>query len=230
MIRLQLTAAIGLLGACTHYGTTVNYGPRNEVARRLIGSPQVEEVTSSNLSAGFGGASVDNGFGTTVAAGNLEGSSGTVKRTHCVQQAQVDYVQPFDVVPQVQHRGYDVAGSIVLGVVGLSIIGAGAQSYSMAQSNYNSDLQFYQSNPSFFPMPTEPTPPTAAYVVGTGALIGAAGWMIYSLTQLPKGTPPSVARQNRTWTETTYVEAQGCGLVPADRPFPTPSPASIPPM
>jgi hypothetical protein len=207
-----LIAIVAIGSGCTQWATTPMYGPRTEVARRLVGSPQVEQVTSSNVSAGFaaGGSSYNNGagYGTGYAIGGLSGSHDSVTRTHCVQQAQVDYAQPVDYVSHVERRPLDVAGSITLGVVGLAVIGG-------ASANYNDDLSFYNMDPSFF---SKPDQPTAAYAIGGAAIVGAAAWLIYSLTSLPKGAPPQTATQQRTWTETTYVEAQGCGLVPADRP------------
>ena len=217
---LLTMVAIGT--GCTHYVSSPAYGPRAEVGRRLVGSPQIEEVTSSSMSAGFaaGGATYNNGYGygASAMAGGLSGQAGTVKRTHCVQQAQIDYVEPVQFMSHVEGRSYDVAGSLLTGLVGLSIIGAGAASYSMAQDNYASDLMFYQMDPSFFPKPTEPSPPNAAYVIGGAAIVGAAAWLVYSLTSLPHGQPAELAPQQHAWTETTYVEAQGCGLVPGDRP------------
>ena len=183
----------------------------------LVGSPMVQEDTTSSLDASFGGVTHDNGYGTTTGVAGLSGESGTIKRTHCVQQAQVDLVQDIDVVPEQHGRALDVVGSIVLGVVGLSTYGAAAAHYSFEKDNYDSDLSFYQMDPSFFPKPTEPSAPTGAYVVAGGMMVGAAAWLIYSYTQLPKGEAPAPSRGQRHWTETRYVEATGCGLVPADR-------------
>ncbi|MCX5746969.1 MAG: hypothetical protein NT062_31245 [Proteobacteria bacterium] len=193
---------------CTHWTTGQTFGPRQEVARRLLGSPQVEEVTSSALSAGFLGGTGPNMAGGTMASGGLSGTTGTVKRTHCVQQAQVDYVQQVDFSSHMTGRGLDIAGSLIVGLIGLSIVSAAA-------NNYQSDLDFYNTDPSFF---SKPSSPTGSYAFGGGMAIGGAAWLIYSLTSLPKGPAPMMPPQQRAFTETTYVEAQGCGLVPADRP------------
>jgi hypothetical protein len=206
-------ALIAFVTGCTHWETRQSFGPRQEVARRLVGSPQVEEVTTSALSAGFSGGTGANMAGGTMATGGLSGQSGTVKRTHCVQQAQVDYVQQVDFTPHLKGRGMDIAGSIILGVIGLAIVSA-------ASSSYQSDLDFYNRDPDFF---SKPSQPIGGYAVGGGMMVGGAAWLIYSLNSLPKGPAPVTPPQQRAFTETTYVEAQGCGLVPADRAAP-PSP------
>ena len=200
---MRLTSlALVLTVGCTRWNATPVYGPRSEVGRRLVGAPQIEETSSSSMAAGFGGVRVENAY-----AGGVSGSHDSVKRTHCVQQAQIDYTQDYDLVPEVEHRSYDVAGSVLLGVAGFAIV-------AVAQAKYNSDQSFYQRDPSFF---AQPSSPTGAYVIGGGMMAGAAGWLLYSLGSLPKGTRPAVDHQRRAWTETTYVEATGCGLVPGDR-------------
>lgn len=203
-----LFALTAFVSGCTHWETRQSFGPRQEVARRLMGSPQVEEVTSSAVSAGFSGGTGQNMAGGTMASGGLAGQSGTVKRTHCVQQAQVDYVQQVDFTSHMTGRGLDIAGSIIVGLIGLSIVTA-------ASNNYDNDLDFYNRDPSFF---DKPSTPVGAYAFGGGMLVGGGAWLIYSLTSLPKGPAPIQPPQQRAFSETTFVEAQGCGLVPADRP------------
>jgi hypothetical protein len=204
-------------GGCTRWSTQAAYQPHREVGRRVVGSPMIEEVTSSNLAAGFAGVSATDGYGNRQAVGGLAGSHGSVKRTHCVQQAEVDFVQPYDLVPVVDGRTQDVGGAIALGGLGLLVAGVARGKYAVDRDAYESELDFYRRDPDFFSRPSEPSPPTAAYVVGGVALIGAAGWLIYSLSELPRGRPPAAVRQERRWTEVRYVEATGCGLVPADR-------------
>jgi len=198
---MRKIALLALAAGCTHWAPSPVFGQRQEVGRRLVGAPQVEEVTSSSMEAGFSGVQ-----GRHVFAGGIEGSGGSVKRTHCVQQAEIEYTQDVDLVPEIQHRTYDVAGSVMLGLTGLAIV-------AMASAKYNSDQSFYQMDPNFF---AAPSTPVGAYAVGGGMIAGGAGWLIYSLTQLPKGGRPAVEHQRKNWTETTYVEASGCGLVPAD--------------
>jgi hypothetical protein len=198
------------LAACTHWTTTPSYGPQREIARRLLGSPPVEVVSSSNIAGGFSTFSESSSWrhdSTTLRGGGLVGSHDSATRTHCVQQAQIDYVQPVTYETHATHRVYDLAGSIALGVAGLAIVMA-------ANAMYNSDERFYEMDPTFF---AKPSTPTLAYGIGGAAAVGAGAWLVYSLTALPKGSPPSVAPTQREWTETTFVEASGCGLVPADR-------------
>jgi hypothetical protein len=200
---------VALVG-CTQWSVAPNYGEQTEVARRLLGAPQIEEVASSNVSAGFGSTSDSfhrRHFGTTEFDASLSGSHDSAKRVHCVQQAQIDYTQPVDYVTRPEHRALDVAGSVALGVAGLMIVG-------IAQAQYNSGQQDYEMNPSFFAKPSQPT---FAYAAGGTAIVGAVVWSLYSFASLPKGPPPSPAPTTRAWTETTYVEATGCGLVPADK-------------
>jgi hypothetical protein len=178
---------------CTHWAPSPVFGQRQEVGRRLVGAPQVEEVIEGGLSGAHG---------RHFFAAGVEGT----KRTHCVQQAEIEYTQDVELIPEVQHRPVDVAGSVMLGLAGVAIV-------AMASAKYNSDESFYQMDPSFF---AAPSTPVGAYAVGGGMIAGGAGWLIYSLTQLPKGGRPAVEHQRRDWTETSYVEATGCGLVPAD--------------
>ncbi len=186
------------------------YGQQTEVARRLLGAPQVETTSSAEQSASFGtfGESWHGRHhGGGYQLGDLSGSEGSSTRTHCVQQAQIDYVQPVDYVTHSEHRSFDVAGSVMLGLAGLAVV-------AIASSQYNNAQSFYEMDPSFFAKPSEPT---TAYGIGGSAIVGAGVWLAYSLTQLPKGAAPSQPSTTRSWTETTYVEATGCGLVPGDR-------------
>ena len=121
--------------------------------------------------------------------------------------AQIDYVQDISYESKMEGRALDVAGGLIVGVLGLAVIAG-------ANSSYNSDLEWHNMDPSFFAKPEQPT---GAYAMGGIMAIGGAGWLIYSLTSLPKGPAPVRPPTQRRWTETHYVEAQGCGLVPADR-------------
>src|SRR5258706_12682327 len=107
-------ALVVVLAGCTHWTTTPSYGPPAEVARRLLGSPQVEETESSNLSAGFstvGESYTSRHYRGGYETGGLSGSHDSSKRTHCVQQAQIDYVQSVDSTPELEHRPCDVGSS-----------------------------------------------------------------------------------------------------------------------
>lgn len=203
-------ALAALAGGCTRWAVTPVYGQQKEVGRRLLGSPQVEDVSSSNASAGFStfGESYGNRhYNSGYQVGGLAGSTDSAHRTHCVQQAEIDYTQPVEYESHVAGRPLDVAGAIALGVAGLVIV-------SIAHSQYGNAEQFYEMDPSFFAKPSQPT---LAYGVGGAAMAGAGIWLAYSMGSLPKGPAPVTPPTVRSWTETAYVEATGCGLVPADR-------------
>lgn len=218
------------LGACTRYGTTQSYGPPREVGRVLVGAPMVETVTASSMSAGFAGTSVRGAHGTRHGAGVLSGDSGTVSRTQCVQQAQIDLVQTVDTTPVVHGRAWDVTGAVVLGLVGLSVYGAARSSYNFDVDSWQSKNEFYQRDPNFFPHPgAYPSEPTGTYAFAGGLALGGAALLVYSFAMLPKGPPPAPTRGERRWTETQYVPATGCGLVPADQPQAQPPMQPYPP-
>lgn len=211
---LALLLSSALVSGCTHWETKTTLGDTREVARRLIGSPQIEEVTSSSLAAGgVAGARPNLNGGGTVGAG-IAGTHETIKRTHCVQQADVDYVQQINYEAHLEGRTKDVVASLVIGGVGL-LLGLGAYNrYKADTDDYNSGL-----------LSTKPASPTLAYAATAGAVVVAGGWLVYSFAALPKGPAPVTPPSQKTWTETTYVEATGCGLVPGDRPVPAPVPA-----
>src|SRR5262245_32385468 len=85
----------------------------------MIGSPQVAETTSSTVSAGFGGSA---GGGALIAG--LAGSAGSFKRTHCVQAAEIDFSQPYDVVPYRSTRAWDWVAASAFALTGLIQIDA----------------------------------------------------------------------------------------------------------
>jgi putative oligomerization/nucleic acid binding protein len=206
----MVLALVGLAG-CTTWGTTNVYGPKHEIGRQMLGSPAIAETKSSSLNAGFSGAS-----GNGVAVAGLAGSTDSLKLTHCVQQAEIQYEQPFEVHPKTVHRGYDIAGAVTLGLIGLIVVG----STSASQDT------FWQPGDPYYEPPPDPT---AGYVAG-GALIGAgAGLLIYSFAKLPKQPRPAVQQSRREWVETRLVESTGCVLpgVPNNvAAAPAPAPAS----
>ena len=67
--------------------------------------------------------------------------------------------------------------------------------------------------------------PTESYIGGGVMALAGGALVLYSLVFLPKGERPVIPTQKKTWSETIYVEAQGCGLVPGDRPAPAAPPA-----
>jgi hypothetical protein len=216
MVKSALTAMVvalvGLAG-CTSWGTTNVYGPKREIGRQLLGSPAIAESKSSSLNAGFSGAS-----GGGVAVAGLAGSTDSLKLTHCVQQAEIQYEQPFEIHPKTKGRGYDVAGAITLGLVGLIVVGS---------TSASQDPFFEPGDPLYEPPPD----PTAGYVVGGGMMAAGAGLLIYSFAKLPKQPRPPVQASKRNWVETRLVESTGCTLgVPpnvAAAPAPAPAPAAM---
>jgi hypothetical protein len=185
-------ALVILTIGCTHLGRDNVYGPRSEVSRRLIGAPQVAETTTSATSVGFAAGGASDGV-SAGAAGGLAASSGTVKRTHCVQQAEIDFTQPVHTTPEIHLRWLDVTGAVILGLSGLGMINVGANQSDDLRDGHDSDF----------------------YITG-GAMIGAGvGLLLYSYLWVPSRAPGATDAV-RSWTETTFIESTGCGLVPAD--------------
>lgn len=216
-MKKMLVATVVLVGlaGCTTWGTTTVYGPKREIGRQLLGSPAIAESKSSSLNAGFSGAS-----GNGVAVAGLGANTDSIKLTHCVQQAEIQYEQPFELHPTTVHRGYDIAGAIVLGVIGLAVI----SSTSASQDT------FWQPGDPYY---EEPPDPTAGYLTGAGFLAAGTGLLIYSYAKLPKQPKPAIQQSKRNWVENRLVESTGCamGLPPnvatAPAPAPAPAPAAV---
>jgi hypothetical protein len=201
-VAASAAAAVLLASGCTHWNSRTQYGAQQETGRRLIGAPQVAETSSASLSAGFAGASGHDAGGSGI-LGGLSGSAGSTKRTHCVQQAEIDFVQPYEIVPVGSSRALDWVGTLVLGILGLGVVG---------QASASQDTFWEPGDPYY----EEPPDPTAGYLVGGAMIAGAIGWIGYSYAKLPRHPAPAVQSSQRLWTETQFVEATGCGLVPAD--------------
>lgn len=203
-----LLAATTLLG-CTKWGTATVYGPKREVERRMIGSPSVATTKSASLNAGFGGVR-----GNGIALAGLEGNADSISRTHCVQQAEIYYEQPYELHPVATGRVNDVAGAVALGFVGLGI---------MVAAKIRSTTIFEPGDPLY----EEPPSPSGGYLLG-GAMIGAgAGLLVYSFGSLPKGPKPAVQTSSRRWMQAELVESSGCGLPGDSSPAETaPAPGS----
>ena len=127
---------------------------------------------------------------------------------HCVQQAQIDYVQQVNYESHVEGRKKDVWTSVLIGGVGLLL---GVAAYG----KYHSELDDCARYGGCVDIPREPTP---VYAASGAAVLFAGGWLVYSFAALPKGRQPTPPPSQKAWTETSFVEATGCGLVPADRP------------
>lgn len=188
---------LGLAG-CTRWATTEVVHPPQEVGRRLIGSPQIEEVSQSGVDISARGT-MREGVVSNSATGVVSGGLTTVKRTHCVQAAEIDYAQSIDYTAHIERRSADVALSLVIAGVGaLLIVGTAAnliEDSSSSSAGEGSSLT-----------------DTQRYAVGGGLVVVGGAWLGYSLLQLPKGPPPTPPRSEKRWTKTSFVEATGCGL------------------
>lgn len=223
MVQRRYLAVIALVGlaGCTTWGTTNVYGPKREIGRQMLGSPAIAETKSSSLNAGFSGAS-----GGGVAVAGLGASTDSLKLTHCVQQAEIQYEQPFEIHPKTTKRGYDILGGVSLALIGLIVVG----STSASQDT------FWQPGDPYYEPPPDPT---AGYAIGGGMMAAGAGLLIYSFAALPKQPKPAVQQSKRAWSETRLVESTGCVLpgvpnnvaaapAPAPAPAVTPAPAAAP--
>jgi hypothetical protein len=194
-----------VVAGCARWGGREVAAPAQEVGRRGLGAPQVAVTSESQVQAGFGAVSQTDGAGTSATVAGLAGSSGTVTRTHCIQQVEIDYTQAVEVHPEVEGRAFDFAGGVSLGAIGLGVMGVARMR--------SKDSVFEKGDPFY----EEPPDPTAGYLVGGALIAGGIAWMLYSHSALPSEPRPAVQHARRAWTETRYVEATGCGLVPADR-------------
>lgn len=195
-----------LLIGCARWGSRDVDGPAQEVGRRALGAPHVAVTTEASVEAGFGAVSQTDGAGTSATVAGLAGSSGSMTRTHCLQQVEIDYTRWVEIHPEVEGRAYDMLGGVTLGVIGLGVMG-------VAKMRASHDSVFEPGDPFY----EEPPDPTTAYMVGGALIAGGLAWMLYSNAALPAGPRPAVQHARRAWTETRLVEATGCGLVPGDR-------------
>jgi hypothetical protein len=191
---MSVLATTALLSGCTHWGTATVYGPKHVVEQRLLGEPSLATTSSSNLSAGFAGI-----HGNGVGVAGLDAGTDSMTRTHCVQQAEVVYEQPYELQPVPEGRPADVAGAVVLGFVGLGV---------MVAAKISSETIFEPGDPLY----EEPPSPVPGYVIGGAMIAGGVGLLAYSFNKLPKGPKPQVQQSKRNWTQTELVEATGCAM------------------
>jgi hypothetical protein len=179
---------------CTKWGTEAVYGPRREVDRRLLGSPAIATSKSSSLNAGFAGAR-----GGGIAVAGLSGNTESLSLTHCVQQAEITYEQPYELHPVPQGRVNDVAGGVLLGFLGLGVMIA---SKVRSTTIWEPGDPFYEEPPSAAP----------GYLLGGAMIAGGVGLIAYSFGSLPKGPKPEVRTSMNRFTHVEMVESSGCGL------------------
>ncbi len=195
--KASLVLVMALAG-CTRWATSEVVGPPQEAGRRLVGSPVIEEVSQTGVDISGRGTARD-GVVTSSVTGNVSGGVTTVKRTHCVQAAEVDYVQYIDYTSHIERRTADVVLSLVVAGVGALLI---IDTAVGLQGNSSSDPDRMASSLT----------DTQSYALGGGLILAGGAWLGYSLTQLPKGPAPVQPRAEKRWTTKTYVEATGCGL------------------
>lgn len=192
---------IGLAG-CTRWATTEVVHPPQEVGRRLIGSPQIEEISQSGVDISARGTTRE-GVVSSSGTGNVSGGLTTVKRTHCVQAAEIDYAQSIDYTAHIERRSADVALSLVIAGLGAILIVGTAANLIENSSSTPAEMGSSLSD-------------TQRYAVGGGMVVVGGAWLGYSLLQLPKGPAPTPPRSEKRWTKASFVEATGCGL-PGER-------------
>jgi hypothetical protein len=206
MFRLIAVLALLSFTACTRWSTQTVYGQKYEVERHLLGSPAVEETSSSSLSGGFSHASASetdrsrhHTFHDGASFGSFGGDTASSKMTHCVQQAEIHYKQPYQVVASETGRTYDIAGAATAIFAGAII---------MLIADVQAQTIFAPGDPLYTPPPSA----VPGFVMGGVAIAGGLGLLAYSFGRLPKGTPPSTEHGEQDVVETDYVEATGCGL------------------
>ena len=202
----RLSVACVLLTGCTLWSTTTVYGQMYEVERQLLGSPAIEESSSSDLHGGFSTASEretdrsrHHSFTSGIHLGSFGGSTSSNRMTHCVQQAQIHYKQPYQIVPEAHGRWLDVAGAVAAIAVGGTV---------MMIANVQSQSAIPPNTPGF----ANPPSATPGLVVGGAIALGGVALLAYSFGRLPRGTPPKVESHEDDVVQTEWVEATGCGL------------------
>ncbi len=202
------------LTACTSWSTETVLGPKTEVSRQLRGMPSFATSSQSSTSAGFAAGRTSR----TLVAG-LDAGTQSFTRTHCVQDAEVTYEQPFELHPKPIGRSKDLIAGIALTVIGLSVL-----STSMGTEGDG----YYAGEPSS----------TGGMIAGGAVMAGGVGLLVYSYTSLPKQPRPEVKKGVNRWVATEVVEAQGCASpnapaiaqnAPAPVSAPVPAAAAAPP-
>jgi hypothetical protein len=187
MSRLEVAVVLVVaLAGCTRWSTTSVYGPQREVGRTLLGSPAIAESKSSQLAAGFSGRASGGS-----AVGGLGGNMESVTLKHCVQKADVALEQPYEQVPELRGRGWDVAGAVTLGIFGATAIDVG----------YRNDNDQYRESSG-----------TTNYVVGGVLLAAGVGILYRAYGVVPNRRPAPSGPLKREWTEQRLVESSGCGM------------------
>lgn len=195
---------LGLLsGGCTRWSTQTVYGPKQEVDRQLLGSPAIEDSSSSDLEGGFihdSASSGDRRWQQSSSLGSFGGRTSSSHLTHCVQQARIHYQQDYQIVPVASGRALDTAAGAALVFLGGTIM------LITKASNHATGIPgqpYYMAAPSTTP----------GLVIGGATLAGGFGVIAYSFGFLPKERArPRTETGRRDLVETELVESTGCGL------------------
>jgi len=206
MFRLTALVALCSFTACTHWSTETVYGQKYEVERKLLGSPAIEETSSSSLSGGFSHASSSetdryrhHTLHDGASFGSFGGDTASSKMTHCVQQAEIHYKQPYQVVPVASGRALDLAGGVAAILAGSMV---------MFIADMQSQTIFQPGDPLY----TQPPSAVPGMLIGGAVIAGGIGLLAYSFGKLPKDPAPKSEQGEQDVVETDFVEATGCGL------------------
>jgi hypothetical protein len=202
----RLIALLLFATSCTQWSTATVYGQKYEVERRLLGSPAIEQTSSSSLSGGFSHDSASetdryhhHTLHESSVIGSFGGDTSSSNMTHCVQQAQIHYKQPYRIVPAAQGRYLDVTGAVA------AILAGGIV---MMIADVQSQTIFKPGDPLY----VQPPSAVPGLLLGGAAIAGGIGLLAYSFGKLPKGEPPRTEEHEDDVVETEFVEATGCGL------------------
>ncbi|CAN5613797.1 hypothetical protein BH11MYX1_BH11MYX1_55230 [soil metagenome] len=203
MSRSFVLSLILAASACTRWSTETVYGPRQEVERQLLGSPAIEDTSSSDLAGGFMHDSASAGgrhWRESSSIGSFGGNTSSSHMTHCVQQAKVHYKQGYQIVPVASGRVLDVVAGATLAFIGGSI---------MMFTEASNHATGFPGDPYYMAAPST----TPGLMLGGAALAGGIGLIAYSFGYLPKDHDrPHLEEGSRDLVETEFVESSGCGL------------------
>lgn len=203
---MKVCALVLLITGCTTWSTETVYGPKQEVERRLLGSPAIETSSASDFGGGFSHQSVGEGGGDrhhswhdSLSFGSVGGSSSSSTITHCVQQAEIHYKQPWQERPVLDQRIYDITAA------GLLFMLAGTIALRTA---VNDHAVGFPGDPYYMAAPSSAPGLIAAGTFGAAGV----GFLIYSFGVAPGRPKPHLESGVRDVVQTEQVEATGCGL------------------
>lgn len=182
---------------CASWGTTDVYGSRTVLSQTPLGSPQFVESDTYTTETNERDISRQRRDGRIVTRRQSTTNHTRTTRSHCMQEVSFDYLQPFERVPDVENRGVDWFIGIVLALAGGSVISAGA----LEQNSV------FQPGDPLYERPPEMS---TFYAIGGSLLAGGVAWVAGSYIKTALSDPPAVTQHEQRWSETSFVEAQGC--------------------